>query len=228
MSDSPAVILYDYNGNQVCRSDGYDLAPVVRQSGLIVAGITDAGKVKFFSVGANGALNVVTTTSTRNIVGEYLQGTGLITGSTSIQNLVTLENPVGSGRTIYSNKMEVNGVVSGASSTLFSYRIRRTTGLPTGGTILTPQKRRGIDLNAVGIVRQLPIVTADSGTMWATTPGLGIPDGKSWSNTFEVMDTELERHEIVLSPGEALLFSADENGTNWRHWINIVWAEEPI
>ena len=224
--ESPAVILFDQRGNPLACSDGYDLAPVVDQKGLIVAGQTSTGKVRFFSVGNNGALNVISATSGRNIVGEYLIGTNLLDGYTSAQNLLSLENPVGSNRIIYLSKALITGTVISPSSIIFSYTLSRTIGLPSLGSVIISQKRASTDLAAVGIVRLSPDAVVDSGIMWATTVGVGNVD--SFSNMFSAVNTELERHEIVLNAGEGILISCGANSPDWFHWINLVWCEEAL
>lgn len=223
--DSPAVILYDNDGNPVGVLDGYTL--VTDQRGLISAGIDDSNQIRFLSLSAAGALKV-TTTESRTIVGEYLQGTNLILGTAAAQNLVSLENPNASGRTIYVNRMSINGVVDGASNIPFLYRLRRASALPTGGTTLTAQKRDSTDAAPVGIVRRVPTATAAGGLMWSTSPGVFTNRGVSIPNMFETVVTELVQNEIVLAPGEAVLFTADANSNDWNHWINLVWTEETI
>jgi hypothetical protein len=224
-SDSPAVILYDSNGREINVSDGYAL--VVDQRGIISAGIDDSNQIRFLALSDAGALKV-TSTESRIIVGEYLQGTDLIPGNNVVQNLISLENPTASGRTVYINRMSINGVVNGTSNIPFLYRLRRTAALPTGGTTLTAQKRDSTDATPVGIIRRGPTATAAGGLMWSTSPGAFTNKAVSVPNMFETVVTELVQNELVLAPGEAVLFTADANSNDWNHWINLVWTEETI
>jgi hypothetical protein len=228
MSESPVVVLYDASGLPVCIVDGYDVTLVSGQKGIISAGITAAGIVKFLSVGNNGALNVISNTSGRNIIGEYLIGTGLIDGYIEAQNLLSMENPVGSNRIIYLSHIEITGTVINSSLIIFSYEVRRTIGMPELGTILNSQKRSSSDLDAAGVVRLGPSAAPQEGVMWATTVGTGEFGKPIQSNVFHAINTEVERHEIVLKEGEGILISCGANSADWLHWINLTWDEEAL
>ena len=56
MSDSPAVILYDVNGNEVTVRDGYVVDP--NQSSVPVVGIDSDGYARIFKVEADGSASV--------------------------------------------------------------------------------------------------------------------------------------------------------------------------
>jgi hypothetical protein len=63
MGDSPAVILYDINGNEVTIRDGYDITPV--QSGVPIVGTDIDGYARIIQVDSTGNVGVVQATKTK-------------------------------------------------------------------------------------------------------------------------------------------------------------------
>jgi hypothetical protein len=228
MNRSPAVILYDGYGTPLATLE--DNIVFGEQPGLLLAGKDDNGLVRFFSVTNVGAIRT-TSVGERSPVGEYYFGSALIIGTILTQNLISLENPSGSGRNLYLNRIIVNGTLNSVFSTPFIYSLTRTTGLPTGGTIQSSQKRNTLDGAPVGIVRVSPTATAASGTIWTASPGVragGVGGGSFFQAIKESIATFNEQKEIVIAPGEGLLITAGPNSIDWRHWANLHWNETVI
>ena len=221
MSRNPAVILYDGYGNPLAVLE--DDTIFSNSPGLLFAGKDENGLVRFFSVSSSGAIKTAPV-GERIIAGEYYFGSGTITGSATTQNLISLENPSGSGRNLYLNRVLVNGTLSDKFTTPFVYRLARTTALPTGGTLQTSQKRDSGDSSAVGVVRLAPTATAAAGSLWTGCPGVSDKTTFFQSLTDPVFTSE-EKREIVLAPGEAVVVIANANATTWSHWTNIHWNE---
>jgi len=222
MSRNPAVILYDASGNPLAVMDGDVLG--ASQPGLMFAGKDADGYVRFFSITATGVLQTAIASS-RNVVGDYYASSSLIAGQATNQNLLSIENPISSGRTIYINRIEVNGVIDSRFTTAFLYHVGRSVATPTGGTALTAQLRDTGDAAVTGIVRQEPTATAASGSIWVGSPGLLTKDGQQNSGLFQAVAIFEERKEIVLSEGEGILIWAEANDIAWDHWVIVHWNE---
>lgn len=219
MNDSPASVLFDVDGYQVARQEGDFVTP-----GLPIGGVDALLNFKLARI-LNNAI-AVSQQPSREIVGRYLCGTPLVTGAALVQNVVTIENPVGSGRSIYIDSVDINGLSATNFTTPFLYRIARSTGVPTGGTIVSSQGVKSSYPAAVAIVRTLPTVTAAAGNLWVGSPGVnntGAQANRPKETTSFVVSEDDK--EILLASGEALIMIADVNSTNWRHYANIRWSE---
>jgi len=219
---NPSSILYDGYGQPLAVLE--DDTIFSDQPGLLFAGKDENGLVKFFSVTSSGVLKTAPTGS-RTVLGEYYFGSDLITGSASDQNLISLENPAGSGINIYLNRVIINGTVTARFTSTFVYRLSRTTGLPTLGTVQTAQLRASSDIAPSGIIRLVPTATAAAGNLWTGSPGVLTKDGSHHKGTSEAVATFEERKEIILAPGEGILIAADANDSNWSFWANLHWYE---
>jgi hypothetical protein len=225
MYRSVGKILYDGYGTPLAVLE--DDTIFSDQPGLLFAGKDENGLVKFFSVTSSGAIQT-TPVASRTVVGDYYASSALITGAATEQELLTLENPAGSGRTMYVNRVEVNGVIDSRFTTAFLYRVERTSALPTGGTTLTAQLRDTSDSAAVGVVREEPTATSAAGSIWVGSPGVLTKDGLHTNGIFQAVATFEERKEIVLAEGEAVVVVAAANSTDWEHWVTIQWNEVAI
>ena len=228
-SESPAVILYDADGNPVAIAQGDEI--IATQKGLLAAGQNEDGYAEFLTISKyTGALKT-TNVGSLDILGRYYAGSSLITGSASAQNLLTLENPAGSTTNIRLDRVIIKGYPVGTSTIGFLYSMNRTTGLPSGGTSLTIEQRLTTEPAAQGVVREQPMATAASGNFWVGSPGVflsgggsGGPAGSASAN-LETLEARFEREEITVLPGEAIVIRAGANSTDWRHWVNISWFE---
>ncbi len=173
----------------------------------------------------SGAIRVAEVGSRITLV-SYRAATAIITGSASLQNLLTLENPSASNRNLYVKRIKIQGQCASSSTTHFSYRVSRTTALPSGGTTLTNVKMALGAPTGQGVARQAPTATAATGDLWAGMPGLVITAAGA-SNPVELvcLDDENEVSDLMLSPGQAVLVRAEANTTNWRHTVSIHWTE---
>lgn len=222
---NPAVILYDGYGNPLAVLE--DDTIFNNQSGLLFAGKDENGLVKFFSITSGGAIHTAPV-GTRTPVGDYYASTSLIAGSATEQELLSLENPIGSGRTIYINRVDVSGTIDFSFTTPFLYRFERTTVLPSGGTTLTDQLRDTSGSVAVGIAREEPTAISAAGSIWVGSPGVLTKDGQHNSGIFQAYATFDERKEIVLAEGESVVIVAEANAVDWEHWVTIQWNEVNI
>lgn len=220
-----AQILYDGYGNPLAVLENDTVFS--NQPGLLFAGKDDDGLVKFFNITAAGALPVATV-GERTPVGDYYASTSLIVGAAIEQELLSIENPVSSGRTVFINRIEVSGIVDTTFTTPFLYRFERTTGLPTDGITLIDQLRDTTGSASVGIIRQGPISTSASGSIWVGSPGVFTAKGQSSSGIFQAVATFEERKEIVLAEGEGVVVVAEANGNDWSHWVTVQWNEVTI
>jgi hypothetical protein len=220
MNDSPASILFNTDGYEVTITEGSFIDGY--QPVILFAGKDELGNVKIIKT-INDSL-IISSTS-KNILGVFFGTSDFILGSYSQQILATLENPIGSGRVIYLNSTDINGLVATKFSTPFLYKLVKTDGYVFGGTVLNYQKRNDLDSNAVGVVKTLPIASLLPGAIWVGTSGIveyGYSNNPKNSVSF-VADSEFK--EIILNPGESIALVADANSNDWRHFINIIWSE---
>ena len=219
---SPAIIMYDGYGNPLATLENNIIFS--DQPGLLFAGKDENGLVRFFSVTSSGVIKTALV-GEREEVGEYYFGSNLIIGAGAVQTLVTLENPIASGRSIYLNNVVINGTLTGTFTSAFAYTLARTTGLPTSGAIQVSQKRNTSDLDPVGIVKQASVVTAATGSLWTGSPGVTGNKGSFFQTLTQSIAAFQEKREVVLASGEAVVIMAGPNDTNWFHWVNLHWNE---
>ena len=248
MTDGPAVVLVDFEGNEVTLEEGQTI--IATNSGLLILG-KDGTTARFLKVDANGSpvivgagtagsptggvvsvqgvsggqpIAVSDVGSTRVSAGQYFASTDLINGAAAAQNLLTITNPAASGKLVYINSLDMRGFSTGNSSVNFMYKLLRTASTPTGGTILNFQKRATEDDTSVVTLRTLPTTTYAPGILWASSPG---HTGRPVEIDFTFF-TEADKNEIQLAENESLVIYVDANSTIWKHWINISWYEVTI
>ena len=192
------------NPNLVAGSDGTNARTVAT---------TSTGVVKVVEVGS------------RVLVGSYGCGTGVIAGTVAAQNLVSIENPVASGKTVYVKRFRITAVGVAAAPTSYRYTLGRTTAVPTLGTVLTAQKRATADATPVAIVRSVPTATAATGSYWSGAGVLSSVNATMPLAAHEALAELRESDDIVLAAGEGLLLIAEANDTDLRHTIAICWEE---
>lgn len=222
MTRNPAVILFDGYGTPVAKLEGDIIFE--NQPALIFAGEDEDGLVRFVNVASSTGAIKTASVGQREPEGEYYFGSSLIAGTAATQNLVSLENPVGSGRNIYLNRVVVNGTIGDKFTTPFVYSVTRTAGLPTGGTTQTAQLRSTSDAAPIGVIRTAPIATAATGALWTGSPGL-FDKGAFFQSLVESVATFEEKKEVIIAPGEAILITAGPNAITWSHWVNLHWNE---
>lgn len=222
MSQNPASILFNTDGYELPLKEGVSVS--LNQPGLLI-GAKDSNSNNFkFLKSTNDALSVSQKPS-KNILGRYFSNSGLITGAASTQNLLSIENPSGSGKSVYITQIDVNGSVSAVSSVSFLYNITRTSSLPSSGTILSSQKRKTTDTSPSAIIRENPTATASSGSIWSGFPGFAVTGFESRSKNNIAFCATDEDYEILLLPGEGLLVNVGSNSIDWKHFVNIRWCE---
>lgn len=167
--------------------------------------------------------------------GIYAATSGAVGGSVSAQTLLTIENPLGSGARVAVRRASVAGVLSGSSVLVFSYRVGRTTGLPSGGTTVTSQRFDSTAVAPVAVVRRGPTATAAAGDMWSGAPApailIGLPiTAITVGPVFResAFSTEDENEAVLLVPGEALVARVEANAPAWAHTVNFTWSEATI
>jgi hypothetical protein len=162
--------------------------------------------------------------STRTIAGEYLVISGAIAGTVAAQNLISIENPAASTITLYIKRILISSAATSAASVKFLYRIGRTTAIPTGGTVLTDQKKATSNPAAQGIARLVPTATAATGNMDAVF-GPVLQNAASIGFTGYIFQSYSPADDIVLEPGEGLLVYADGNDVDLSHVVSITRQE---
>jgi len=159
-------------------------------------------------------------------LGKFFAATGPVTGAVGAQNLLSIENPNGSGVNVFIYKIRAHGMVTAVSVGNVEYRLSRTTALPSGGTILTPMKRIGAD-TAVGVVRSGPTATSTTNYgkriaagLLTTAAGAFIP---SLGEMFEAWE---QQYALRLAPNNAILVDVSANLVTWSHYVEIEWGED--
>jgi len=189
----------------------------------LVAG-SDGTNARTLATTTTGVLKVVEVGS-RVLVGAYGCGTGVIAGTVAAQNLVSIENPVASGKTVYVKRFHITAVGVAAASTSYRYTLGRTTAVPTAGTVLTAQQRATADAAPVAIVRSVPTATAATGSYWSGAGVLSAVNATMPLAELEALRELRESDDIVLAAGEGLLLIAEANDTDLRHTAAICWEE---
>lgn len=155
-------------------------------------------------------------------LGSYRVGTNH-SGATAAANLVSLENPAASGKTVSIGRVYITVSSVAATTAHANIHLGRTTALPSGGTTQTIQKDRTADSVASAIVRSAPTATAATGSMRITTIGWGGANPNSPS-ILELI--EAAQPPIILAVGEALLVRTDgANDADYRFTVNWAWRE---
>lgn len=164
----------------------------------------------------------------------YFASTDLITGAVAAQNLLTIENPIIAtpppstpAVNVVIHRVTARGICAAISTTAFLYRLRRTTTIPSGGVVLTAQKRRSADPAPQAVLRLAATATGAAGTIAAEAAGFVITAaGQFLPPDSDLMGAVQPDHRcIILAPGEGLLISADINTVDWSHWAEIEWHE---
>jgi hypothetical protein len=159
-------------------------------------------------------------------LGKYFTATGPIGGSVSAQNLLSLENPVGSGINVLVHKIRAHGVVTAISTGNVEYRLSRTTALPSSGTVLTPMKRLGAEPANVAVARSGPTATSTTNYAKRISAGLLITAvGQLEPQIVEMFQADEEQYAIRLAPNTAILVDASANLAAWSHYVEIEWTE---
>lgn len=221
MNQNPASIIFNTDGYELALKDGDSISSY--QPALLIGAEDGYSNFRILKI-QNDALSV-TTKPSRNVLGRYFANSGIINGAAAAQNLLSIENPIGSNKSVFITRIDVNGMIAANFSTAFLYSVTRTTAIPSGGTVLTAQKRKTTDSANSAIVRQAPTATEATGSIWVGSPGLTVAGYNSSPKYETSFTTENEDFEILLTPGEGLLVNAGVNAVGWRHYVNIRWSE---
>ena len=217
------ALLFDDKANFIAVTSGSTFN--VSQSYLPIAVMGDNGKALPLGVASGSLALKVTQVGARPVVGEYRAATTLINGAASAQNLLSIENPTGSGKIVIVKRLGVTAVVVAVAATNFLYRLGRHNGFPTNGTTITATKRLTSDPDPVAIVRQSPGGSITN-NMWVGSPGSVITAvGHMQPFPLCAIDTNNDIGDVILHPGEALIMLADANDTDWRHFSHVLWQE---
>ena len=165
--------------------------------------------------------------STRSITGSYACARTSLTGAAGTQFILTIECPV-STVNVYVKRVTISITTNGATAlTNYIYSLGRTTGLPTGGTTLTAQKKTTAFPAAAAIVRTAPTVTAATGSMINVQGSIYQNNTADVARLVEVFNNVggSELDDIVLVNGEGLLLSATGNDVDIQHIVSIEWQE---
>ena len=152
--------------------------------------------------------------------------TGSVTGTVAAQNLVSIENPVGSGLLVCVDRARVRVVPGVLVATAYQYQFARTTGLPTGATTITAAKISSAMPVATAIVRSAPTATAAGGSPLGQCPS-SLFLGAAVSGFVPIGQSDLweSSDPAIIAPGEALVVLATGNLTTLTHFPLLGWRE---
>lgn len=156
-------------------------------------------------------------------------------GIATAQNLFTLENPVGSGRTLAVTRLTHQKEQTALTLTLVTVVCARTTALPTGGTVLGSVLLETSG-SPVGIARGA--TASDGGAATAITATLGIRIWTQFNSRLATVagylftpdnpiipDISNER-PLLIAPGNAILVATTSASLTTDHYvINCAWVE---
>lgn len=165
----------------------------------------------------------------RLIRGIYRIGlSNLIGGGAAAFNIMSLTNPVGSGRLIFVLRgLIMAGAVDTATNNIHSVVAGRSGDAAAGADIsATITRRSSADPAPIGVARNGPTGTFAS-QAYRMPSGTHIPfvgeSGFSPQNIHIVLDRDYE--EIELREGESWLHGVASNSTGYVFGSIIVWAE---
>jgi len=154
------------------------------------------------------------------ILGSYGAGAAFV-GTVGASNLLSIENPAASGRTVVVRRASLGAGGTAAVNPSATLTLSRTTATPTAGTVITAQKRKTADAAPVGIVRSVPTATAAAGVYFSTnTPG-GNPPSFA---TIEAIQMDYA-DAIELAAGEGLLVSQSAGDIDATFSVSFYWQE---
>lgn len=161
------------------------------------------------------------------MTGIYYANTGFITGSSSAINLMSLENPADNASLIQVLRAFVRSVPTGLLSTTtpFMQVLSRAMNVASG-SVVTAGQQNTLDPGSACVVRQSPVGSAVSGSIWSDSPGSiisfsGLAGPGSLNEAFPQPNT----NSLILQPGEAVMFYVGTASTSWKHWCSITWVE---
>jgi len=228
-SGGPNIDLFTVdNGNNrqvICIGDpntASKVAPVDATNGLKVQ-VSNFPAIQVTSSVTTPLVTAMTTTFRTN---------GL---ASSPHNLFTLENPVGSGRTLAVIRVTMQAEETALSTLVVSVCGGRTSGLPTGGTVLSSDK-----LETSGTISGIArgATASDDGaatTITATMVSriwtqfkqrLITAAGYITNDDNFVLPQTIEMRPLILSPGQAIVVQAVNNAvTTDKYVVNCMWYE---
>lgn len=159
------------------------------------------------------------------IDGSYTASIANVVGSVASNNLMTIFNPVGSGKTVIIGAVFISTVAAAGTASTVPARIHRIGAAPTGGVTMASGdifKLNTANPNAVCVIQHtnpsVTLLAAGSNTPPPVTTGVG-------GGQFV--------HEIEPPPGAAFTLAAGEgiavnvaSGDSAQRWnLTIAWAE---
>ena len=159
-------------------------------------------------------------------IGLFYASTGIITGSLSAQNLLSLQNPSASGVRIGVKNIRIHGIVTALSTGVFSYSFSRTSGAPSGGSTLSSVKKFTSSAAATGVARSSPTATATGGAVKTSLPGALLTAVGVFTPVVHMLyESDSDENDIVLDENESLVVQAGANLLTWSHVVDIEWRE---
>jgi len=160
--------------------------------------------------------------------GTYFAATGRIGGSISIQNLLSIENPFGSSSRVFLRRVRAQSAAT-AATIVFWYKLTRTVGMPSVGTVLPAVLHSSGDFLPNAVVRSSPTAVSTGDTASLLTPGALITaTGDAPSNIYPVFDSDSEDDAMILDPNEAAVLIAVANLVSIDHFVDIMWSESGL
>lgn len=173
----------------------------------------------------------------KSIVGRYVGSTFRTAGLASANhNLLTLENPVGSGKSVGVKAVTYSMDTTAASVTASSIvKLGRTTAIPTLGVATTAAKYKTADATAVAIMRTT--TSTDGGAPTAITATIGSVIRGVFQNRlatvagYMAQDTKVLMQNtdddlFVLAPGEGIVVQVVASAAaTMNYTVDIQWVE---
>ncbi len=155
----------------------------------------------------------------RTVNGLYYTSSGDVAGAGATEDFASLENPAGSGRTVYVRRSRVSIFRAGAGVSGFVFLTR--TALQTGGATLFPQKRHSSSAAQVAIGRSLPATSTPIGGFIAgCRPGEVVDSSDLFTFDFDGL--------IVLLPSEGLLWRSVVSSLGQTFAFDFEWFETTV
>lgn len=159
------------------------------------------------------------------IDGSYTASLANVAGTVASNNLQTIFNPVGSGKTVVIGAVFISTVAAAGTASTVPARIHRIDAAPSGGVTMAASeifKLNTANPNAVSVVQHsnptVTLLAAGSNTPPPVTTGVG---GGQFVHEIEPPPGAA----FTLAPGEGIAINVASGDTAQRWNITIAWAE---
>ena len=157
--------------------------------------------------------------------GGYVYSAPALAGVAAANNYLALNNPTGSGKTIFLAGVFISSVTAGAVTALDPMRGWLATAI-SGGTLeaaSTIGKMRSTMPNSAGEIRT-GNPTATLGAAWFNSPTIQA-SGSASAPFVHQIPTTIAAGSITLLPGEGTVIRAESGDVDTRWNLSIAWSE---